>query len=1089
MMNVSQASPIQNVNNMDYQKALNPEHSIVVEACAGSGKTWLLVSRIIRLLLNGTRPGDILAITFTRKAAQEMQVRLRQWLYDLSAQDEAFVRDFLRERHVPEQELDALIPRARLLYQQFLQAEPEITISTFHGWFIQLLQRAPMNSGLAGNTQLLEQTFQMLQQAWQQLLNQLEQQPDSETATTMLSLFEQIGLHNTYQLLMAFIHKRTDWWSYTSDCDNPVDETLIRLSEQLDLGSVDSDPRAGLMLHPQFINDVREFSTLLSASAAQRKKQQQIMDILESEHDASARYDALWQIFFTKQNKPRSLKPNKGQDADLFYEHLDRVVQTLQQTDAQIRACELHQLNQQALICGHALLNHYQQLKQQQHYLDFSDLEWHVFKLLQFSEHAEFMMCKLDSRYRHVLLDEFQDTSPLQWQIMQCWFTAAHEADSQPVVFIVGDPKQSIYRFRGADVRIFDLARQYLQQHFQATHLMQNITRRNAATILQVVNNVFTQQPDYHGFETHQAFDPALPGYIEQLPLGCYQSEPDTESPSPTLRNPLFEALPEENESHRSLEAQQLAQKISEITHQWALTADHPIQYRDIMILVRRRSHLITYEQALRQQHIPYLTSRRGGLLETLEARDLQNLLDFLMSPQDELAFMQTLRMPIFNCSDKELLYLFEQKKHHNCSGWRCLIQPDPDLVLPEALKYAADLLRQWMHDAATLPVHDLLDKIYFESNLILCYQQQVPAVMRDTVTANLQAFLEISLKVDAGRFPGLSTFLRQLKQLSQMDSNEAPDEGSVSQSGNAVRIYTIHESKGLEAPVVFIIDSNNLRQPADTYDVLCDWPAESAMPTHFSLYGNSQSRCQHLQCLYDQKQALSAREDMNLLYVAMTRARQILFISGNGELQTDSWYGKIEQAWPQDRTDDNWLRSEHVTNSSQADHPSSADTNESLALPPEPVGQRKESLTQAQQYGIWLHSLMEHLIQHNDPGLCLQQMTHIPAPQLPGLLKQAEKLINNPELQRFFNPEQYLSASNELSMIDPQGQLKRIDRLVEYDEEIWILDYKSSYTMTSEHDYYEQLRHYRRAMAEIYPDKPIYCALILGNGELSPVD
>ncbi len=135
---------------MDNHQALNPAQSVVVEACAGSGKTWLLVSRVVRLLLDGIPPGEILAITFTRRAAQEMQVRLRDWLYDLAAKDDDFVREFLRERAVDEADIERLLPRARLLYPQFLQARPGITISTFHGWFMQLLQRAPLNSGSGG---------------------------------------------------------------------------------------------------------------------------------------------------------------------------------------------------------------------------------------------------------------------------------------------------------------------------------------------------------------------------------------------------------------------------------------------------------------------------------------------------------------------------------------------------------------------------------------------------------------------------------------------------------------------------------------------------------------------------------------------------------------------------------------------------------------------------------------------------------------------------------------------------------------------------------------------------------------------------
>ena len=175
---------------MDNRTALDPRHSVVVEACAGSGKTWLLVSRIVRLLLDGVKPGEILAITFTRKAAQEMQARLRDWLYELASADDEQAREFLRQRAVAEADIERLLPRARSLYQQFLLAQPGITISTFHGWFMQILQRAPLNAGMAGGVQLVEQTAELWQEAWQTFLDELQGQssrPSERSGRTSLT--------------------------------------------------------------------------------------------------------------------------------------------------------------------------------------------------------------------------------------------------------------------------------------------------------------------------------------------------------------------------------------------------------------------------------------------------------------------------------------------------------------------------------------------------------------------------------------------------------------------------------------------------------------------------------------------------------------------------------------------------------------------------------------------------------------------------------------------------------------------------------------------------------------------------------------
>ncbi len=140
-------------------------------------------------------------------------------------------------------------------------------------------------------------------------------------------------------------------------------------------------------------------------------------------------------------------------------------------------------------------------------------------QLLNDSDHAEYLQYKLDSRYRHVLLDEFQDTNPLQWQILQAWFAASAAVQSTPTVFVVGDPKQSIYRFRRADARLFGVVRGFLQQHYAAHHLTQNETRRNAPAVLDAVNGVFDGLHGYADFAIHHAHQKALPGHVEVLPL------------------------------------------------------------------------------------------------------------------------------------------------------------------------------------------------------------------------------------------------------------------------------------------------------------------------------------------------------------------------------------------------------------------------------------------------------------------------------------------------------------------------------------------------------------------------------------------
>lgn len=1099
---------------MDNREALNPNRSVVVEACAGSGKTWLLVSRVVRLLLDGVAPGEILAITFTRKAAQEMQARLRDWLYELAAKDDDFVRDFLVQRGVDDVEL--ALPRARLLYQQFLLARPAVTISTFHGWFMQILQRAPVSAGSAGGVQLVEKTAQLWQEAWQIFLDELQSAPESETAQSMMVLFKELGLSNTQNLLGNFVNKRSEWWAYTAgQGDSALDFAIQNLGSEFDV-DLTRDPLAELFDRTHFASQVHALSQLLNASAAQKAKAVRLLAPLDGVQPAAQRFDLLWDELFTKKNEPRAIKANKGQDEVQLGQAVELVRAQLLDVYNQLQTQKLYQTNCHALRCGVGLLAAYQQLKQRQQCLDFGDLEWRVCQLLNDSDHAEYLQYKLDSRYRHVLLDEFQDTNPLQWQILQSWFAASKAVDSTPTVFVVGDPKQSIYRFRRADARLFDVVRRYLVQDYAALHLKKNETRRNSPAVLVAVNGVFDGLPEYQGFVTHQAHQTSLPGYVGVLRLAVLPEKSDTPSTQNgklTLRNPLQRAYPDVEAGARELEAAQFAEKINQIVGVWQVQDEglsRVAQFSDIMVLVRRRTHLKIYEQALRRESIPFLTSRRGGLLDTLEASDIQSLLIFLITPFADLALAHTLRTPIFSCTDDDLMKiqasglrmqdagggdssaseLNPESRVLNPSWWQRLKSLVETGTATPALQRAHQLLQAWILLADKLPVHDLLDRIYFEGDAQARYAAAVPEVMCATVLANLQAFLEIALNVDSGRYPSLSGFLRELAELRRADDNESPDEGRVAQAGNAIRIYTVHEAKGLEAHIVWLLDAN-ARPPVDRgYDVLVDWPTDAKAPVHFSVYGDKASRGGVREHYFQQEAALALREDLNLLYVAMTRAKQALLVSGSGAQLEHCWYQRIADTT--EGAAENPLAVAPLLNQrSSIFNPLSCLPDPRL-LQVLPVGMRKSVMNDAQRQGVWLHGLLQYLaipeaLFRENQQQELQRKLNIPSALMPELWRQAQVMLSAPALSRFFDAQYYLQAANEVGYVNASGQLRRIDRLVEFETEVWVLDYKTGLNSAMQ-SHAAQLEEYRIAMQAVYPDKAVRCAVIFAEGNLLEV-
>ena len=1152
--------------------ALNPTGSAVVEACAGSGKTWLLVSRIVRLLLAGAAPSEILAITFTRKAAQEMAARLRDWLRLLALAPDEEVRAFLRERAVPEHEIESLLPRARSLFEIFLSAQPGITINTFHGWFLQLLQRAPLESGAGGDWGLLDQTSALLEEAWQTFAEELQSDPGSEAAQALDFLFTEHGLHNTRGLLLDFVAKRAEWWAYAQGAEDAAAFAAEALRRDLAV-EPERDVLAELFADSGLILDLQSFLGLLEINTDTDKglavglarvlslfppdyvgcNKRSALHHVE-QHTAQCAsligalrglnledtFSAICTVFFTLKGEPRKRKASKDQakrlgaegEARLLELH-GRLCERLAAVRDALAALAAYRFNRAGLRCGAGLLAAYQRLKEERRAVDFTDVEWRVHQLLNRSDHAEYMQYKLDCRYHHILLDEFQDTNPLQWQIMRSWLDASTGAGSAPTVFLVGDPKQAIYRFRRADARLFGIAADFLEQGYGAARLQQNVSRRSAPPVLEAVNRLFGQEAEFTGFDLHQAHHAGIPGRVEVLPLAQDDSDSvgwapllcprgidsvGTKAVPTLLRDPLAEALEEEEDQRVEREALQLAEKIGGMVGVWQIATENgagrPAEFRDILLLKRSRTRLEIYERALRAARIPYVSSRQGGLLDTLECSDLTALLTFLITPFADLCLAQALRSPLFGCSDDDLMALAREP---DGSWWARLHAVAGREQSSPSLCRALGLLQGWLALTDTLPVHDLLDRIYSEGGLLSRYAAAVPEAMRGAVQANLHAFMELALNVDSGRYPSLPKFINELQQLRRAAAQEAPDEGIVGDAGNAVRILTIHGSKGLESPIVWLLDAHASPRNERGYRAVLDWPPENSRPQHFFLYAGKRERAAQWQPVFDAEAQLERREDLNLLYVAMTRARQVLIVSGSESARKseESWHGKLLRAvqvdpplpHPSPAGGEGLFTGQSFTNGTPLPswergrgEGASPARKEAYTLPNAiiPTGKRiSQRQTEAQRHGIRLHALLEW-IAPPEPVLnraWMQERLEVDDTEFDALWREALHLTQTPHLQRFFDPAGYVNAWKEVPYRTASGESRRLDRLVEFDDSVWILDFKAAERAEEGNlaacaaPYLGVMREYRGAMGGVFAPKRVRAVLVFGNGLIFEID
>ncbi len=1072
-------------------QALDPRRSVVVEACAGSGKTWLLVSRILRLLIDGAAPGEILAITYTRKAAREIEERLSHWLRQLAVGSDEAVRDFLLMRAVPREGIDAAMVRARGLYERVLRAQPPITVSTFHGWFARLVQGAPLSSDLAGFA-LHESGVRLKDEVWQLFAAACGRRNDA-AAASMLWLLQHAGPEATRNMLFQLSERRAEWHAYAGEGADALPQALAILRGQLGVGEAPAAIDA-LFADELFMHKLHEYAGILRRSDLDRDLETAArLEAAFASADSGARFDLVVTALLTREGTLRKREASKkaeqrfGIAAARLLDLHARLGERVLAAQAARREEKAYELNLHAFTAGAAWLDAIEQYKRERRLMDFADLEWHVSRMLADEPRAAFLQARLDARYRHILLDEFQDTNPLQWQILLAWLAAYGAPDVvRPRVFVVGDPKQSIYRFRRAEPRVFNCAADFLQAEYGAQMLTNDATRRNAPHLIEVVNRVFADEPQFPHFRLHRSTSEGLPGRVELLPL-CAQEAAGIE-PS-HWRDPLARPQADVTDGRRREEASLLAARIREMVGRWAVIdkdSGHarPARFGDIMVLTRRRGILPEFERALRAAGIPFLSVGRGGLLRTLEAADLTALLRCLAATADDLALAHALRSPTLGASDEDLLHLAARDEP---TWWLRLQASAVEAAASPSLLRAARLLADWRDIAARLPVHDLLDRIYHEGDLVARYRVAAPAALWPGVVANLEAYIALALRLDAGRYPSLPRFLDELARLGEDGGDEAPDEGTIhaAEAGDRVRILTIHGAKGLEAPIVWLIDAHNTRQPADAWSLLLDWPPESARPTHLSMLGRKDACGARRTAQIEAEAACAAREELNLLYVSMTRARQCFFASGiaaeRGRGKTSFWE-RIEAA----------LISLGQNEGTYGDLPTLAAPPRNVVAPPaakgrrrppaSSVGRRREASSPGMAYGNRLHAALEWLSAGGDPGRPPQGVAAV---DWPVYCTAARAILEASRLKALFDPACYLRAFNEVEFALPDGSVGRIDRLVEMPDGFWVLDYKSGRPDAELLARYRiQMEGYRTAVRAVFPGKPVHCRLVFGEGE-----
>jgi ATP-dependent helicase/nuclease subunit A len=1093
--------------------ALDPALSVSLQASAGSGKTWQLVSRVLRLLLDGAEPGGILALTFTRKAAVEMRLRLNERLRRLADADDAEL-----DRALAEVGLAAsadLRSRARGLYRRLLFAAHPPRAMTLHAFCQDLLQRFALEAGVPPGFALQENEEDLIERSWRRLQARLTVEPDAPAARALARLVE-LGF-NDYtlrELVALFLARRGDWWAYVEGHDDPAAWATERLRSQL--GECDLDGAIADVNSRAFTARLRMLLNYLEKTGGtQWLKPEPLAGALL--HEGLERFDAIEDALYTGKGEPykvrdgdTGLRKLSGGERGHFLETYAEIQREFEPMRRRRHAGEALARSSAAFTLGCAALEALAGELARERALGFTELEWHACRLLKREGAADWVRYRIDRRVDHLLIDEFQDTSPTQWRMLLPLLEemAAGDAGRGRSLFIVGDAKQSIYGFRRADPRLLARATAWMEQRLAARREPLHHSRRSAPAVIAFVNALFALDGlgEQIGFEAHDTHRKNDWGRVEvALPVTDDSAPVDAGA---GFRDPLKAPRLSREDRRAQDEARQVASRIRALVESGVEVTtprgSHRIGWGDVMVLARARTHLHHLERQLTADGIPFVGAARGTLLETSIARDLTALLRLLDAPHRNLELAQALRSPLFGASDALLARLAQDAREHK-SGWiEALARLGPSDAL---LARAHELIGRWRALASRLPAHDLLDRIARDTSAAARYEAALPRVTGARARANLGAFLQLALEADSGRYPSLPRFLEWL-DAQRREFRNAPDEPPPAAATRQVRIMTIHAAKGLEAPAVFLFNCGS-SQPPRTPRLLIEWPEHEERPTHFMVAGAAARLDELGRQLAERHKERETREELDVLYVAATRARQFLHVSGFVSQSRRSWHGHalkaMETLAPAAALPGTTAGSLcHATGTPPAGTPAPAPApaapvdsrlRQPLAAPAPPAAPSERAArgsawetAEAADRGSAIHLLLQRLSQGMTDEETLWSEVRARLDTAPARedfrrwLADARAVLAQPELARFFDAARYARAWNEVP-VAADGVTAVIDRLVDDGEALWVIDYKTHTRPDAAalaQRYRAQLAAYVEAVRGIWPGRPVRGGLVL---------
>jgi ATP-dependent helicase/nuclease subunit A len=861
--------------------ASNPAASAFVSANAGSGKTHVLVQRVIRLLLSGVAPEKILCITFTKAAAANMAERVFTTLGHWVTLDDAALDEAIRDAGVPNPNAK-LRKVARELFAKALETPGGLKVQTIHALCARLLQQFPFEANVPARFAVLDDRDQtdMMERANLKVFLEASKAPDSVLGRALQTAMANAADVTFKDVVREACLSRDHFMAWT-DTAGSAEAAAAEMSAVLGVGGGDSiESVEREIVDGPYLPRTRwlEIASVLDRGGkSDQSRAEQLRDSLGFAD--SAQVDEYLSVFLTDEKSLRAAVLTKAFIRDnpsvarLFEEEILRLVPLIEKRRALITRDRTSAL----LHIAVAAAANYRREKEERGLLDYDDLIDKTLVMLN-KVSAGWVHYKLDRGVDHVLIDEAQDTSPRQWDIVEhiiSEFAAGHGARDgvTRTMFAVGDEKQSIFSFQGAAPREFAERRSRFSSRFTAAGLdFESISFtysfRSGAGVLRAVERAFASPDvyksittDQDGMPPHLALDDAGPSLIELWPLAEADDRNDIEG----WRAP-FDGVsvtsPEVKLSRR------IQAEIKRLVTSGTLTgpkgARRPLRYGDVLVLVRRRGNVFdAVIQALKHASIPVAGADRLKLTEHIAIIDLMNLADALLLPQDDLALAVALKSPLFGLDEDDLFELAWDRKGSLREALSK--QAGAKASLQDALGRLEECERRFRHETPFTFYAWLLGGDGGRRRIL----RRLGSEANDA----LDEFLELALNYERKAPASLQGFMAWLR------SADTEVKRDMEISRDEVRVMTVHGAKGLEASVVIMVDTTS--SPSDTQRLrlihlrrgnsgeITVWAGRKADDP-------SPVAAARLAMLGDTED-----EYRRLLYVAMTRAADRLIVAG----------------------------------------------------------------------------------------------------------------------------------------------------------------------------------------------------------------